>query len=155
MSASGGFDWTRIEASWNESDPEDGKVLEVTGSEEQLLVVLTERLSNAQFAGLLQRLTARNWKQAVRKRFEARGVAPDGRRKLGQVNELVMRVLQLETTGLRVREIHMRIELILGEPVSRSSVKNSVHRLSRGPNPRLVRIARGRYRSRGEPDPFS
>jgi len=106
---------------------------------------LTERLSNTEFAGLLQRLTARDWKQAPRKRFEVGGVAPDGRRKFGQVNEFVLRVLRAEPTGPRVRDIHAQIEFLLGEPVSRSSVKSSVHRLFRGRNPQVARIARGRY----------
>jgi hypothetical protein len=113
-------------------------------------MVLVERLSNNEFAGLLQRLTARDWKQAPRKRFEVAGVAPDGRRKFGQVNELAIRVLRTEPAGLRVRDIHMRIELLLGEPVSRSSVKNSVHRLSRDQKPQLERIARGFYKLRAQ-----
>ncbi len=110
---------------------------------------LTERLSNPQFAGLLQRLTARDWKQAAPRRFEVAGVAPDGRRKFGQVNDLVLGVLRTEPAGLRVRDIHMRIELLLGEPVSRSSVKNSVSRLSGYRTPRLVRVGRGHYKLKG------
>jgi len=109
-------------------------------------MVLTERFSNPQFAGLLQRLIARDWKQAAPRGFEVAGVAPDGRRKFGQVKEFVIRVLQGEPAGLSVREIHLRIEFLLGESVSLSSVKNSLHRLSRGQNPQLERITRGRYR---------
>jgi hypothetical protein len=108
-------------------------------------MVLVERFSNPQFAGLLRRLTARDWKQVPGKRFEAGGVAPDGRRKFGQVNKLVLRFLRTEPAGLRVREIYAYVELLLGEPVSRSSVRNSLHRLSQGRNSQLVRIARGRY----------
>jgi hypothetical protein len=93
-------------------------------------MVITERLSNNEFTGLLQRLTARDWKQPAHRRFEAEGMAPDGRRKFGQVNELVIRVLRTEPAGLRARDFHLRIDILLDEPVSYSSVKNSDHRLS-------------------------
>jgi hypothetical protein len=109
-------------------------------------MVLVERLSNRDLTILYQRLTARDWKQAPRQRFEVAGVAPDGRREFGQINEFVTRILQGEPAGLRVREIHARVELLLSEPVSRSSVKNSLCRLSQGRSARFVRIARGRYR---------
>jgi hypothetical protein len=69
----------------------------------QQQVVLTERLSNNQFAGLLQRLTACDWKQAPRKRFEVGGVAPDGRRNFDQIGEAVAQAVEGEPTGLRPR----------------------------------------------------
>jgi hypothetical protein len=62
------------------------------------------------------------------------------------VSEAVIEVLGVEPTGLRVREVHARVELLLGELVSRGSVKSTLNRLSKGTNRRLVRIYRGRYR---------
>jgi hypothetical protein len=111
-------------------------------------MVLTERFSNTELAGLLQRLTARDWKQATHEKFEVAKIAPDGRRRFGQINDAVTRVLQGEPARLRVREIHARVELLLGEPASRSSVKNALCRLSQGSKGRFVRIARGRYERR-------
>jgi hypothetical protein len=73
-------------------------------------------------------------------------VAPDGRRVFGQVSEAVVRVLSTEPAGLRVRDVHARVELLLGEAVSWGSVKSTLSRLSKGPNPRFVCIDRGRYR---------
>lgn len=113
-------------------------------------MVLTERLSNRDLTTLYQRLMARDWKQAERRASGAGGVAPDGRRKFGQVNELVIRVLKGELAGLSAKEAHSRVELLFGEPVSRSSVKNALARLSRGRNRPFERIARGRYKLRGQ-----
>jgi hypothetical protein len=57
-----------------------------------------------------------------------------------------MRVMAAEPACLRVRDVHARVELLLGEPVSWGSVKATLNRLSKGSNPRFARISHGRYR---------
>jgi hypothetical protein len=107
---------------------------------------LVGRLSNQEFQGLLQRLTSSDCHQVRRTRADPNGPAPDGRRPFGQVKELVAQALQGQPSGLRVRDVHARAELLLGEPVSWGSVKAALNRLSKGDNPRFVRIYRGWYR---------
>jgi hypothetical protein len=43
-------------------------------------------------------------------------------------------------------EIHAAVEELLGEPVSRSTVKNYLVRGSQRPRRRIERVSRGRYR---------
>lgn len=85
---------------------------------------LTGRLSNHELAALLQRLTARDWKQADRRHPSAGGVAPDGRRKFGTVRDAIVLVLEQASCELRVRDIHQGVEKLFGESVSSSSVKD-------------------------------
>jgi hypothetical protein len=108
---------------------------------------LVGRLSNQEFQGLLQRLTSSDGHQVRRARTASDGPKPDGRRKFGQVSEAAARVLQDEPAGLRVKEVHARVEVLLGEPVSWGSVKSALNRLSKGSNPRFAQIRRGRYGS--------
>jgi hypothetical protein len=84
---------------------------------------LTGRLSNHDLTTLLQHLTARSWQQADRRHSLARGVAPDGRRKFGTVRDAIVTVLDQADGELRVRDIHAAVEELLGESVSRGSVK--------------------------------
>jgi hypothetical protein len=49
-------------------------------------------------------------------------------------------VLATEPAGLRVRDVHARVGLLLGAPVSWGSVKSSLDRLAKGSNPRFERI---------------
>lgn len=60
------------------------------------------------------------------------------------VPEAIMRVLAGSVEPLSVPTIHEAVELMLGRPVSQSTVKNALRREAR-PGGRLVRLARGRY----------
>jgi hypothetical protein len=91
-------------------------------------LVLVERLSNRDLATLYQRLTARDWEQVERRNRSIDGVAPDGRRKFGTVRDAISAVLELARCDLRVRDSHKAVEELLGEPVSRSSVKSYLRR---------------------------
>jgi hypothetical protein len=55
-------------------------------------------------------------------------------------------VLDTEPFGLRARDIDARVELMLGERVSRGSVKSILAGRCQGDNRLFVRISRGRYR---------
>jgi hypothetical protein len=86
---------------------------------------LVGRLSNHDLTDLLQSLTAQDWKQdRPRLHRPKRGVAPDGRRRFGAVRDAIVAVLEAAPGELRAREIHARVEELLGEPVSRGSVKS-------------------------------
>ena len=82
------------------------------------------RLSNQDLMRLFQRLTACDWKQAGRSHSLTRGVAPDGRRKFGTVRDAIVAVLGQAECELRVRDIHAGVQSLLGESVSRESVKS-------------------------------
>src|SRR5438128_2001296 len=85
---------------------------------------LTGRLSNHDLTVLLQRLTARDWRQAERRHPSAGGVAPDARRKFGTVRDAIVVILEQAGCELRVREIQKGVEELLGGRVSGSSVKD-------------------------------
>jgi len=113
---------------------------------------LVGRLSNREFQTSLQRLTSPDRHQARPRKPEAEGPKPDGRRPFGQVQEAVFCVMAGVTTGMRVRDVHAHVELLLGEPVSWGSVKATLNRLSNGSKPRFVRIGRGQYRLSKPPE---
>src|SRR5207249_2727117 len=77
--------------------------------------------------GLFQRLTVRDWEQAGQRHLSAPGVAPDGRREFGVVRDAIVTVLGEAEGELQVRDIHARVEKLLGEPVSKGSVKAYLH----------------------------
>ncbi len=85
---------------------------------------LVGRLSNRDLRTLLHTLTGADWKQEGRRARPSQGVAPDGRRKFGTVQDAIVTVLEQAGLEMRVREIHAGVEKLLGEPVSPSSVKD-------------------------------
>ena len=85
---------------------------------------LVGRLSNPDLVTLLQSLTAHEWKQADPPQPTTNGVASDGRRKFGTVRDAIVQVLARADRALRVREIQVGVEEVLGGPVSPSSVKD-------------------------------
>ena len=66
------------------------------------------------------------------------------RREWGSVGEAVTSVM---ATGLplRVEDIHEAVEIQLGEPVSRSSIKNCLAKNTSGRDGEFVRVKRGWY----------
>jgi hypothetical protein len=61
------------------------------------------------------------------------------------VSQAILKVLA-EAQSLRVRDIQAGVEQLLGEPVSRHSIKAYLHKDQERQTPRCVRVARGRYR---------
>ena len=70
----------------------------------------------------------------------------------GRIIDAISKVLMDERGPLQAREVHARVEGILGHPVRWSSVKATLAANVTGPAPRFVRVARGRY---GAPSPCS
>jgi hypothetical protein len=107
---------------------------------------LLERLSNRFTSDLLKSLTLESWRKADNHAPSEDGPAPDGRRPFGSIRDVVVRVLDAEPLGLRARDIHVRVELLLGERVSRGSIKAILAARCQGEDRLFVRISRGRYR---------
>ncbi len=80
----------------------------------------------------------------VASRATPRPSALAGKRRPGVLTEVTEKVLA--EAPMRMYEIYSAAEALIGQPVPRSSVKNSLARLCKGEHPRFVRLARGRYR---------
>lgn len=63
----------------------------------------------------------------------------------GRIIDAISQVLVDERDPLQGRDVHARVESLLGEPVRWSSVKATLAGNLDGPAPRFVRVARGRY----------
>lgn len=63
----------------------------------------------------------------------------------GWIVEAIVRVLG-DQEPMQAKEVHAAVEVLLGQPVSWSSVKAALAANVRGPSPRFVRVAKGRYR---------
>src|SRR6266545_5745679 len=101
---------------------------------------LVERLSNRFTSHLLQSLAQGSWRKAHNHAPAKQGPAPDGRRPFGSIRDAVVKVLDSEPLGLRARDIHARVELLLGERVPRGSVKSILAGRCRGKGRLFVRI---------------
>jgi hypothetical protein len=99
---------------------------------------------------LFQSLMARDWKQAERPHRSTSGIAPDGRRKFGTVRDAIVEVLAQADSDLRVREIHKRVEELLGGHVSASSVKDYLRKGCRRRVPLFEYLGRRGYRLDGD-----
>ena len=111
-----------------------------------LQMVLVGRLSNHDLTDLLQRLTSRDWKQGRRLHPRADGVAPDGRRKFGAIRDAIVAVLEQADRPLRVRDVHARVEQLLGEQVSRGAVKAYLWSAAHRATPLFQRCGNEGYR---------
>jgi hypothetical protein len=63
----------------------------------------------------------------------------------GRIIDSVTQVLSDHHEPLQAREVHTRVEVLLDEPVRWASVKATLAGNIRGPAPRFLRVARGRY----------
>lgn len=63
----------------------------------------------------------------------------------GRIVDAVGLVLSEHGEPLGAREVHARVEALLDEPVRWASVKGTLASNVRGPAPRFLRVARGRY----------
>jgi hypothetical protein len=112
-------------------------------------MVLVGALSNPDLQDLFQGLTSqRRRKQRRRQSTSTDGPSPDGRRSFGSVRSAIVQVLTEAESDLRVREIWAEVERLLGEPVSRHSVKSYLHRRTYSSKPIFERVSHGRYRLR-------
>ena len=107
---------------------------------------LVGRLSNPDLQTLFQTLMVTDWKQEAPGVRRAQGVAPDGRHRFGTVRDAIVQVLTVEPLGLRARDVHARVELLLDESVSRSSVNSMLALRCQGENKLFNRLGRGHYR---------
>lgn len=107
---------------------------------------LVGRLSNPDLTAFFQSLTVHEGRQADPTRRATAGIAPDGRRKFGTVRDAIVQVLEDAGSELRVRDIHARVENVLGEQVSASSVKDYLHKDRRRKAPLFEYRGRDGYR---------
>lgn len=106
---------------------------------------LIESLSHVEVSDRLERLSHRDWCPVARRR-QAAGPTGPSKRKFGTVGDAVVRVLAEAGSELRVMEVQLGVEQLLGGPVARSSVKNYLKRGSERRHPLFERVGRGRYR---------
>jgi hypothetical protein len=66
-------------------------------------------------------------------------------RRPGWVLKAVVQVMAVRREPMRARDIHAAVEVLVGEPVPRSSVKGALASNVAGSSRRLIRVARGRY----------
>jgi hypothetical protein len=107
---------------------------------------LVGSLSNPDLQDLVQGLTSQRRRKQPTSKLETGGPAPDGRRKFGSVSGAVVQVLAESHSDLRVKEIWHEVERLLGESVSRDSVKSYLHRGASSTKPVFERVRHGRYR---------
>jgi hypothetical protein len=63
----------------------------------------------------------------------------------GRIIDAISQVLIVARDPMRARDVHARVETLLGEPVRWSSVRATLAGNLKGSAPRFVRVARGRY----------
>jgi hypothetical protein len=113
-------------------------------------MVLVGALSNPDLQDLFQSLISEPRRKQPQRHLDGCGPKPDGRRRFGSVSSAIVQVLSEADADLRVKEIWQDVERLLGEPVSRHSVKSYLHR---GTYDLKIfeRVRHGRYRlGRGE-----
>jgi hypothetical protein len=110
-------------------------------------MVLVGALSNPDLQDLFQSLTSQPRRKPPKRKRESDGPAPDGRRQFGTVSTAIVEVLRDAESDLRVKEIWHEVERLVGEPVSRHSVKSYLHRGTHELNI-FARVSQGRYRLR-------
>jgi hypothetical protein len=67
------------------------------------------------------------------------------KRRAGVLTDAIGEVLGDAREAMRMYEIHVAAEALLGQPVPRSTVKNCLANNCRGVGGRFERVARGRY----------
>ena len=63
----------------------------------------------------------------------------------GRIIDAISQVLIDERDPMQARDVQARVETLMGEPVRWSSVKATRADNLKGPAPRFIRVARGRY----------
>ena len=108
-------------------------------------MVLVGALSNPDLQDLFQSLTSQPRRKPRKRAPDPNGPKPDGRRRAGSVSGAIVQVLTEAQSDLQVKEIWARVGELVGEPVSRNSVKSY---LNRGTYELKIseRVNHGRYR---------
>ncbi len=105
---------------------------------------LVEALSNFEIQERLGRLS-RKLDQIEAAGALPRPTTPTRSVRVGAVPEAIVQVLAESVEPMRMRDIHTEVEMLIGQAVSRSSVKNWLASRAQGKQPLLVRLERGRY----------
>jgi len=71
----------------------------------------------------------------------------------GRIIDAISRVLAEEGNLMWARDVHAHVEMLLGEQVRWATVKATLAGNLKGPTPRFVRVARGRYGVCPHPNP--
>jgi hypothetical protein len=74
------------------------------------------------------------------------GLTRAGQHNPGTIAKAVIEALATADDGLRLSEICAQVEKAIGEPISRSSIKESLRRRLRKAEPEVTRSVNGRYR---------
>lgn len=102
--------------------------------------------SNQDFRGSLARLAKKL--ATVRASREPRREPTTCRqrpRRPGWVLDAIVNVLADRGEAMRVKDIHVAVEAMLGQPVSSSSIKTALIANATGSSSQLVRVAKGWY----------
>lgn len=125
-------EWTALKPLW--------------GLSPKILVQATTVLSNQEVQSSLSHL-ARKLARLRASDAPPRAITSRRRRvrRPGWVRDAVVHVLADQGEPMRFTDVHAAVEALLGEPVSSDSVGWVLSSDVRGPAPRFVRVARGRY----------
>jgi hypothetical protein len=63
----------------------------------------------------------------------------------GRIIDAISQVLIAARCPMQARDVHTRVEALLGEQVRWASIKATLAGNLKGPSPRFIRVARGRY----------
>jgi hypothetical protein len=69
----------------------------------------------------------------------------------GWVRDLIVGVLAVADCALSPHDVHYRAEIVHGEPISRSSIRNALRSASLERNDLIQRVGYGSYRLRSRP----
>jgi hypothetical protein len=108
---------------------------------------LVGALSNPETKEQLRRLSEKLDQLAAKGGAPRPSARLDRRLRCGLVPEAIMRVLCESVEPMRMKDIHVEVERELGQPVSRSAVKNWLASHVQGDHILFVRLGRGRYLS--------
>ena len=79
---------------------------------------------------------------AKRKRRISKPVLPS---RAGEIKAAVVQTLELSAVPMSLRDVHLACEELLGREVPYTTVKDCVHKHSRGVGPRFKRVRHGTY----------
>lgn len=102
-------------------------------------------LSNQELQERLRRVVKKLAAVRVKGKVRERPSCRHRPRRPGWVVNAIERVLTYRGEPMRAKDIHVAVEVLVGEPVAWSSVKQALASHVSGPSRRFVRIARGRY----------
>ena len=100
-------------------------------------------LSHSALTERLERLSNRDWQPRP---WPGRMPQTFRKQKFAFVGDAVLEVLAAAPATLRVVEVHVAVERLVGGPVSRSSVKNYLSRGCVRRHSPIERVGHGRYR---------